>query len=177
MKEKYCKLYIVGGSCSGKSTLLAELRAQGYTVARNFTTRKRRLNEGAEEYYFIDTIDKIDLTQLVYVVKYYQGYYGLAEGEFLRSDVVTASTTAMANILAWLTAESIIKGMNLPEILESSTIYLLDGDLEEGERYNRAVRRDGKEEADRRFLSESFTHSYAYLEKWFEYATVIRYKA
>jgi hypothetical protein len=80
----------------------------------------------------------------------------------------------MANILAWLTAESIVNSLDLPEILEGSVIYLLDGDTDGSERHQRAVARDGKQEADRRFISESFTHSDAYLEKWFEYAKVVR---
>jgi guanylate kinase len=170
------KIYVTGGTCSGKSTLLKDFEAQGLRIARNFTTRKRREGEGLLEYYFLNDIAHLKLQDIVYVTRYYQGYYGLTVNEFLASDVVVASTLAMANILAWITSECILEGYDIAEVLENSTIYLLDSDLDTNERYMRAIKRDGKEEAKRRFISENFTHSHDYLTVWFEYANVLRYE-
>lgn len=174
--EHLSKIYVTGGTCSGKSTLLKDLEAQGLRIARNFTTRKRREGEGNMEYIFLTDTQSLAPEDVVYSIRYYQGIYGLTVEEFLVSDVVVASSLAMSNILAWITSECILEGYDIAEVLENSTIYLLDSDLDANERYMRAIKRDGKEEAKRRFISENFTHSHDYLTIWLEYANVLRYE-
>jgi hypothetical protein len=157
------KTYVLGGSGVGKTTMLVNIEAQGLRIARNFTTRKRRENEGLLEYYFVSDICAIELKELVYVNRYYQGYYGLTVGDFLKSDVIVAAPFAMVDILAWIVSECILRGISIQSVVEESKIFFIDAPM--SVRVNRLGNRDGVNEMRRRLISESWTFDFELVKR------------
>lgn len=85
-------IVVVGESCSGKDTLVKNLKKRGYKYGISYVTRPKRDNEvDGVDYHFIskDEFLKMDEFGLFMESNEFQGhYYGMTHDEFKESDII-----------------------------------------------------------------------------------------
>lgn len=98
-------LIIVGRSCTGKTTIVKELKKTvDFFEVHSFTTRPRRVNElngGDHEFITLEEFNRLkNENKLIDVIEYNGNYYGLSEEsfDFTKNNIVVVEPSGIRNL-------------------------------------------------------------------------------